>query len=82
MYIKLFDFPLNINYTITIGGIHMAKMGRPKSDNAKERIVAVRLTDEEHKRLTMYAERHSLNMSDVLKSGLYTILECPEVYEQ
>ena len=52
----------------------MAKMGRPKSDNAKERIVAVRLT--------MYAERHSLNMSDVLKSGLYKILESQEEYEQ
>ena len=60
----------------------MAKMGRPKSDNAKERIVAVRLTDDEHKRLTMYAERHSLNMSDVLKSGLYNILENQEEDEQ
>lgn len=53
----------------------MSKMGRPKSDNAKEHIVAVRLTDEEHERLTMYAKRHSLNMSDVLKKGLYFILE-------
>lgn len=56
----------------------MAKMGRPKSDNAKGHIVAVRLTDEEHKRLTMYAERHSLNMSEVLKTGLYNILEKKE----
>ena len=71
-------------YNVGIGGIRaeMKKMGRPKSDNAKERIVAVRLTDEEHKRLTMYAERHSLNMSDVLKSGLYKILESQEEYEQ
>ena len=56
----------------------MSKMGRPKSDNNKDKIVAVRLTDDEHKRLTMYAERHSLNMSDVLKSGLYKILENQE----
>ena len=55
--------------------MHMSKMGRPKSDNAKEHIVAVRLTDEEHERLTLYAKRHSLNMSDVLKKGLYFILE-------
>ena len=31
----------------------MSKMGRPKSDNNKDKIVAVRLTDDEHKRLTM-----------------------------
>lgn len=53
----------------------MSKMGRPKSDNNKDKIVAVRLTEEEHQRLTMYAKRHSLNMSDVLKKGLYFILE-------
>ena len=33
----------------------MSKMGRPKSDNNKDKIVAVRLTEEEHQRLTMYA---------------------------
>ena len=60
----------------------MSKMGRPKSDNNKDKIVAVRLTDDEHKRLTMYAERRSLNMSDVLKSGLYKILENQEEDEQ
>ena len=60
----------------------MSKMGRPKSDNNKDKIVAVRLTDDEHKRLTMYAERYSLNMSDVLKSGLYKILENQEEDEQ
>ena len=34
----------------------MSKMGRPKSDNNKDKIVAVRLTEEEHQRLTMYAK--------------------------
>lgn len=29
----------------------MSKMGRPKSDNNKDKIVAVRLTEEEHQRL-------------------------------
>lgn len=35
----------------------MSKMGRPKSDNNKDKIVAVRLTEEEHQRLTMYAKK-------------------------
>lgn len=38
--------------------MHMSKMGRPKSDNNKDKIVAVRLTEEEHQRLTMYAKKH------------------------
>ena len=41
----------------------MSKMGRPKSDNNKDKIVAVRLTEEEHQRLTMYAKKHSLKIS-------------------
>ncbi len=68
------DFLLNKNYNNNIGGIHMSKMGRPKSDNNKDKIVAVRLTEEEHQRLTMYAKKHSLKMSDVLKNGLYEVL--------
>ena len=52
----------------------MSKMGRPKSDNNKDKIVAVRFTEEEHQRLTMYAKKHSLKMSDVLKNGLYEVL--------
>lgn len=73
LFLKL-DFLLNKNYNNNIGGMHMSKMGRPKSDNNKDKIVAVRLTEEEHQRLTMYAKKHSLKMSDVLKNGLYEVL--------
>lgn len=45
----------------------MAKMGRPKSENAKDKIVALRLTEDEHARLLQYADKYSLKMSDVLK---------------
>ena len=69
-----YDFLLNKNYNSNIGGMHMSKMGRPKSDNNKDKIVAVRLTEEEHQRLTMYAKKHSLKMSDVLKNGLHEVL--------
>ena len=66
-------------YNVGIGGIRaeMKKMGRPKSDNNKDKIVAVRLTEEEHQRLTMYAKKHSLKISDVLKNGLYEVLNKP-----
>ena len=49
----------------------MAKMGRPKSDNAKKKVLSIRVPDQ---RLTMYAEKHSLKMSDVLKNGLYELI--------
>lgn len=45
----------------------MAKMGRPKSENAKDKIVALRLTEDEHARLLQYADKYSSKMSDVLK---------------
>lgn len=61
---------------VCLRGMHMSKMGRPKSDNNKDKIVAVRLT-EEHQRLTMYAKKHSLKISDVLKNGLYEVLNKP-----
>ena len=57
--------------------MHISKMGTPKSDNNKDKIVAVRLTEEEHQRLTMYAKKHSLKISDVLKNGLYEVLNKP-----
>lgn len=51
----------------------MARTGRTKTDNAKDKIVALRLTEEEHARLLQYADKHSLKMSDVLKKGLFDL---------
>lgn len=56
----------------------MARTGRPKTDNAKDKIVALRLTEEEHARLLQYADKHSLKMSDVLKKGLVDLYENEE----
>lgn len=56
----------------------MAKMGRPKSDNAKDKIVALRLTEDEHARLLQYADKYSLKMSDVLKKGLDNLYDNEE----
>ena len=55
----------------------MSKMGRPKSDNNKDKIVAVRLTEEEHQIITMYAKKHSLKISDLIKNVLYEVLNKP-----
>ena len=51
----------------------MAKMGRPKSEKAKEKRVTLRLTDEEFNRLTEYAIKHSMTKSEVLKRALDVI---------
>lgn len=51
----------------------MARTGRPKTDNTKDKIVALRLTEEGHARLLQYADKHSLKMSDVLKKGLFDL---------
>lgn len=58
----------------------MARTGRPKTDNTKDKIVALRLTEEGHARLLQYADKHSLKMSDVLKKVclIYNIVLGPQ----
>ena len=36
----------------------MAKMGRPKSDVIKDKIVTIRMSAEEHQKLRDYSEKH------------------------
>ena len=38
----------------------MAKMGRPKSDVIKDKIVTIRMSAEEHQKLRDYSEKLSL----------------------
>ncbi len=54
----------------------MAKMGRPKSDVLKDRIVTIRMSDEEHQKLRDYSEKHQQTITETIKEGvalLYTI---------
>ena len=48
----------------------MSKMGRPKSDNPKNKKVSTRLSEAEYDRLKLYASKHSLTISEVINLSL------------
>ncbi|MBD5548172.1 MAG: CopG family transcriptional regulator [Lachnospiraceae bacterium] len=48
----------------------MSKMGRPKSSIIKDRIVTIRMSDEEHLRLKEYSKQHQQTITDTIKSGV------------
>ena len=56
----------------------MSKMGRPKSERIKDKIVTVRMSDEEYHKLRDYSEKHHQTITETIKKGvelLYTIHE-------
>ena len=53
----------------------MRKVGRPKLDVTKDRIVTVRVSDEEYHKLRNYSEKHQQTITETIKKGvelLYT----------
>lgn len=48
----------------------MSKMGRPKSDVIKAKIVTVRMSDEEYIRLKEYSEKHQMTITETIKEGV------------
>lgn len=59
------------NYNETIRrSLCMAKVGRPKQEVTKEQRVTVRFTDEEMRRLSEYAKKHSLKLSETIQRSL------------
>ena len=48
----------------------MAKTGRPKADVIKDRIVTIRMSDEEHLRLKNCAREHDLTITETIKEGV------------
>lgn len=53
----------------------MAKMGRPKTGNAKEKKITIRVSDKEYDLIEEYAMKHSITKSEVLKKALLYIRE-------
>ena len=53
----------------------MSKVGRPKTDNPKQELVAVRLTQEERRELETYAAVHNMTITQVLKTGVKEVLK-------
>ena len=56
----------------------MAKMGRPKSDNAKKKSVNVRVEDALYERIRSYAAQHQMTITEVVLLGLSKVLPDPE----
>lgn len=48
----------------------MAKMGRPKLDKTKKKVLSVRLSDELSERLLVYTEKHNESMTKVAIKAL------------
>lgn len=48
----------------------MAKVGRPKQEVTKAQRVTVRFTDKEMHRLSEYAKKHSLKLSETIQRSL------------
>lgn len=48
----------------------MGKMGRPKSDITKDKIITVRMSDEEHIKLKNYSEKHQQTITETIKKGV------------
>lgn len=56
----------------------MTKMGRPKVQVRKDKIITMRLTIEKYEKLKDYAQTHDLTVSKVLEQGADIILETVE----
>lgn len=48
----------------------LSKMGRPKLEKIKDRIVTVRMSDEEYEKLKAYAESHKMTVTELIKKGV------------
>lgn len=48
----------------------MAKMGRPKKDIKKEKVISLRLTDEIYQKLLAYISDSGQTMTEVILRGL------------
>ena len=48
----------------------VAKTGRPKSENPKNNLIGLKLTEEEAAKLRDYASKHDMTITQVLQRGI------------
>ncbi|MBD5532861.1 MAG: hypothetical protein HDQ98_11825 [Lachnospiraceae bacterium] len=53
----------------------MAKVGRPKADITKEKVISVRLKPEDYDRLKEYADSSEMTVTEVVRKGIFIILD-------
>ena len=56
----------------------MNKMGRPKSEQSKKKVLSVRVEDSLYNRICAYAERKKVTVTEVVLAGLEKLLSEPE----
>ena len=56
----------------------MSKMGRPKSDVTKDKIVTIRMSEEEHNRLKEYSEKHHQTITESINKGMELLYKAPK----
>lgn len=53
----------------------MAKMGRPKVDEVKDKTLTMRVTPAEYQVIKQYAQSHNLTITQVLQKGVKLLLK-------
>ena len=48
----------------------MAKIGRPKSDNSKKKVLSVRVEDPIYEQICAYAQQHNMTVTEVVLESL------------
>ena len=48
----------------------VARTGRPKSDNPKNSLIGLKLTEDEAAKLREYASKHGMTITEVLQRGI------------
>lgn len=53
----------------------MKKVGRPKADVTKEKVVSVRMKPEDYAKLKEYADSYEMTVTEVVQKGISIILD-------
>lgn len=53
----------------------MAQMGRPKSDNPKNKSVKIRLDEKTCQKLQAYSEKQGISRTEIIRKALHDILD-------
>ncbi len=52
----------------------MTKMGRPKSENTKKKVLSIRVSDQLYSQLLAYAEKQNMTTTEVVLRGIETLI--------
>lgn len=56
----------------------MAKIGRPKSENVKKKVLSIRVENSMYNCICDYARKHKMTVTEVVLQGLEKVLNRPE----